>query len=316
MEAALWRNFRHLRRVRKSLAPGQKLIAIVLIEHMGDILACEPVARHVREMFPDDHVLWIVGEHYRKLVETHPALDGCLAVSCLTECLRLMEHPGIDRVINLHVNLRRCTAFGTILHKQQGDTAITTENYFHYGSLLEAFCRSAGLPPLLDAPRFYLPPSLHNRTLPVPQDRPFIVLHATSNEAAKDWPVEKWRSLIAMMPASFPFQLVEVGLAAKIAPGHPSVLDLCGKLSLLELAEIIRRSSGFIGVDSGPAHFANAFERPSVVLLGRYRIFDAYMPYTGYLRVHADPMVLKWPGSPAEIPVEEVRRRIGMVMQN
>jgi ADP-heptose:LPS heptosyltransferase len=42
--------------------------------------------------------------------------------------------------------------------------------------------------------------------------------------------------------------------------------------------EIIRHAVLFIGVDSGFAHVANALAIPSVLLLGRYRNFDSYLP--------------------------------------
>jgi heptosyltransferase-3 len=106
---------------------------------------------------------------------------------------------------------------------------------------------------------------------------------------------------------------VEVGLESCVAKNFPAMINLCGQLTLNELAEAIRCSAGFVGIESGPAHIANAFERPSVILMGRYRAFERYMPYTGFLRDHAAEMLIRWEGPAAEIHVAAVAERIRRV---
>ena len=56
---------------------------------------------------------------------------------------------------------------------------------------------------------------------------------------------------------------------------------MCGKLSLIETAEVINRAQIFIGIDSGPAHMANAMKVKSIILLGKYREITNYMPFSG-----------------------------------
>jgi heptosyltransferase-3 len=90
---------------------------------------------------------------------------------------------------------------------------------------------------------------------------------------------------------------------------------MCGKLSLLQLGELIRRSSGFIGIDSGPAHFANAFKCPSVILLGHYLNYKRYMPYNGFLRENAQEMLLYWDGPARDIPVDVVEEKISKILK-
>ena len=59
--------------------------------------------------------------------------------------------------------------------------------------------------------------------------------------------------------------------------------NLCGQSGIAETAEDdSRRAALFIGIDSGPAHLANAVKTPGVILLGRYLTWDYYMPYTGF----------------------------------
>jgi heptosyltransferase-3 len=311
-----WRtNQDHLATLRAQLAPGQKLVAIMLVEHFGDIIACEPVIRYLRREHPRDCIIWILRENYQEILSAHPDLNAIVKVTCLTEALRLAQSQHIDLLVDLHVNLRRCSWLNTLHQKSVGETSINVENYYLYGSLLESFCRSAGLPPLTDGPRLYLPETTGAGVAGFLPPRPFYIVHAGSNEFTRDWTPDKWHALFEELPMELQPSWIEVGLQSQVARRNPSVINLCGQLSLAQLAEVIRRSSGFIGVDSGPAHMANAFKRPAVILLGRYRAFDRYMPYTGFLREHADEMIIHWQGAAAEIPVDDVVARVRRLLK-
>ena len=76
--------------------------------------------------------------------------------------------------------------------------------------------------------------------------------------------------------------MAEIGL-------HPTVItedssrerSLCGKLTIDQTTAVLSRATLFIGIDSGPAHLANAVGVPAVILLGSYKGFAGYMPYSG-----------------------------------
>jgi hypothetical protein len=40
-----------------------------------DIVATEPIARHVRAMHPQAHIVWAVRDAYREMVEHNPNVD-------------------------------------------------------------------------------------------------------------------------------------------------------------------------------------------------------------------------------------------------
>lgn len=304
------RSLARLQSIKASMRPGQRLICIGLIEHFGDIVACEPVIRHVRARNPDAYLVWLVREPYRELVAFHPELDEVLLVTCMTEYSLLVEAEPADEFIDLHVNLRACTKFGFIHRKRRGDTTINVSNYYSHGGLMEAFCKSAGLPPLTEGPQLHLPSTVRAEVDTLVPAGPFILIHASSNETARDWQTTRWVELIGSLASASGVGFIEVGLKPLVAGSVPGVVDLCGRLSLPQLAEVIRRSVGFIGMDSGPAHMANAFSRPSVILMGSYRAFDRYMPYSGFLHEHAKEMLIRWDGPAALIPVDVVAERV------
>ena len=86
--------------------------------------------------------------------------------------------------------------------------------------------------------------------------------------------------------------------SATPAPVHPDRRTT----AVAESAEIIRRAALFIGIDSGPAHLADAVKTPGVILLGRYLTWDYYMPYTGFYAERGIAVSFDTQGRPAIYP--------------
>ena len=104
----------------------------------------------------------------------------------------------------------------------------------------------------------------------------FIQLHPGSRWLFKCWPAARVAALIDQL-AGEGERIVLTGAPdpreqAMIADirGRISatVVDLCGQLSLPELAALTARARGFVGVDSAPMHIAAAMGTPSVALFG------------------------------------------------
>ncbi len=306
LEVDLWRSLAELRKLKASLAPEQEMIAIGLIEHFGDIIACEPVARYIRQQHPEAYIIWIVRAGFRDLVESHPAINRVFIVSSIAQYSRLLDKAPFDRIIDLHVNQKPCDKFGVTHFNPRGNTSIDFRNYYFHGSLLQAFSKAAGIPELSDGPRVHLPKQNYRRVDDIAGSGPFIVVHPLSNQTVRDWTTDKWIELLRYCTTTFDARVVEVGLRPLLSPLFPGLVDACGKLSLVELGDLIRRSSGFVGIDSGPAHFANAFARPSIILLGHFYAFARYMPYTGFFSEHSARMLIHWDGPVAAIPASRV----------
>ena len=270
----------------------------MLLEAMSDIVACEPVARYLRREMPDACIVWGVKAAYRELIDTNPHVDMTLIVHCLSERLLLERAELFDRFVDLHVPGRYCALCRRPLMRS-AESAVRLDNYFEHGTLLAAFARSAGLPPLDEAPRVYIPAAAVARVDALHLPSRFVAVNCASSSAEKNWLVEKWQALSKAMP-EVPF--VEVGLR----PQLPDVLNLCGRLSILETAEVIRRAALFIGVDSGPAHLANAVGVPGVVLIGRHLGFERYQPFSGAYGNGERAELIYSDGTAAAIPVETV----------
>ncbi|KAB0672327.1 glycosyltransferase family 9 protein [Oryzomonas sagensis] len=294
------------RRKVKKEAPERKFVVINLIEHFGDIVACEPVARDVKTRDPNAYLVWMVRRPYRELVLHNPAIDQVFVLSCLTEWIYLAGSGLFDEIIDLHPQNRKCPICHRPLLKERGNTEITIETYYNYGNLLAAYCQSAGIPVIEDQPRLYIPHETGQRIDLLGLPERFVVAHCSSNEASRDWTQEKWRQLAQDVMSNLDLPVVEIGLKPLLDLESDRYVNLCGQLSLLETAEVIRRARLFIGIDSGPAHLANAVGTFGIILLGEYRNFKRYMPYSGGYANGENANILYHAGPVAEISVNRV----------
>lgn len=297
--------------------PTRRIVAISLIENFGDIVACEPVVRYVKEKHPDALILWLVKAPYRDLVAFNPYIDRVLTVGCLTEWIWLSKFNLFDLVVDLHMEGRVCQSCKIPLSKRTGNTKITHDNYYNIGGLLSAFSQSAGLPELTDAPRVYIPESVRQSVDAKRLPKHFVIFHCEAIEECRSWSVEKWKELAERTTSAFGVTVVEVGKNSVLCQfGLGSYVNLCGQLELLETAEVIKRSSLFVGIDSGPAHFANALDVGGIVLLGHYHSFKRYLPYSGNYTDPSKSEIVYGDGPAASIEVERVlaaiKRQLGV----
>ncbi|MFD2936550.1 glycosyltransferase family 9 protein [Spirosoma flavum] len=305
-----------LRRLKSRLG-NRPLVAIILSEQMGDIIGCEPVAREVRKRHPDGYIIWVVREAYIDLVKYNPTLDGFLIEKCPGERVQLLRSGIYDKVYNLHISHRKCKYCPEDpINPIADQLGVTFDNYYHRGDLLYIFSQIAGLPALTADPVMYIPESarqaVQSRNLP---SQP-IVIHCQSSHVLRDWPASNWNQLVQWLLATYPYPVIEVGLVPTVTETNPRFLSLCGQLSLLETAEVIGKARLFIGIDSGPAHMANAMNTDGVILLGQLFDFVDYLPYSGRYKRGEGVTILNDYGHPcAELPYawvqEATQQRLG-----
>jgi heptosyltransferase III len=301
---AAWRS--QIRRARRQ-QPRNKIVALSLVEHMGDIVEAEPIARYLRQRFPDATIYWFVRAPYAELVESVPYIDVCAAVPCITTWILLRDSNLFDEVFDLHINFRPCLVCRLPLSKTSAGKDVTLANFYDYGSLLWSQCACAGIPPLDASPSLHIPAEVEARVARLRLPKRYLAFHARSNEVEKDWPYGNWEGLLTHVVARWRLPIVEVGLTTVLQDAPAALrIDLCGVLSILETAAVLRAATFFVGVDSGPAHFANAAGVPGLVLLGQWRNFQNYMPFAGlYSRTRADSL-LRAAGPVHDLPLAQV----------
>lgn len=131
------------------------------------------------------------------------------------------------------------------------------------------------------APKIWLDDAARRKADAVlPADRPLLALSPAASAPFKEWPAERFAELAAALTedgaplagaaiALFggPGDEAVTGAVAKGLGGR-MVLDLAGKLDLLEAAACLERARLFIGNDSGLMHLAAAAGTPTLGVFG------------------------------------------------
>lgn len=257
----------------------EKDIYIELVEHLGDIIACEPVSKYLREKYPNRKIYWVINEKYRDVIIANPYIDGIINVGCLGEADAFCELKQADgnMIINLHYDGRLCSITGRI-HKNNNFSKIQEVNIFdNECSILNSFSQIAGLKPNNVAPTFYLQDGIE---IPTNLPAEYVVFHCKSNEKEKDWSSKKWNELADKILKKG-IKIVEIGLCPVIKSNNQNYYDCTSIHNIQKIARIIKNAKCFIGIDSAFAHIANCFNVYGILIFGKYTRFNRYNPYSG-----------------------------------
>lgn len=185
-----------------------------------------------------------------------------------------------------------------------------------------ALLQPLGVPPSLG--RYRLPPSAESeravtawlRSLAL--DR-YVVVHPGTSDygKAKRWPLDRFAQLSDRIEAEARLKVViawgpgERPMAEEITRSSRATIAMETR-SLLDLAELQRRASLFVGADSGPLHLASAVGVPSVALFGP-KDPAVYGPYNPRHRVVYKPNG-NGRGSMEAITVEDAFRAVASLL--
>ena len=257
--------------LKKYREQNANLAVVVLCEHIGDAISCEPVSTFLKTKF-NKTVVWIVNEKYKELIELFENVDFVLPVSCVSEYIYMSRFLKSFEIHNLHFDQKQCRKYGLVL--RNNNTLFHMGNYVKYGSLLQTFSVTGGLPMLENKPHLKLDEKERFSEI----DYPFCAIHVETNEPTRTMTKEKWIDIISHFPN---IRFVEIGLHSNLSDAPNCCSNYCGKLSLVDSFYLVKKCSLFIGVDSSMAHVANALQKRSLIIMGRYHNYDNYMPFPG-----------------------------------
>ena len=282
---------------------NREAVVIGLTEHLGDIVAAQPIVAAIREKHPNADIYWVIKKQFLPLVRYNPEIAKPIIVSCLSDWIRLKPLLSTKNIFDLHVPGRVCLTEGLEIGLNKNAPDLDVDNYYNHGSLFEVATKLAGLQPLHDQPKLFTKKVL---TTALNLPKRYIAVHTRSQLTERDWTDEKWKLLADTIYETTGVPCLEVGLSESSVPAGKSWVSLTGKTTLEQMMEVIRLSQAFIGIDSGPAHIANAFEKPAIILLGTFGSFHTYMPYSGHFTRFSDAKIIHYSLPARDIPVHTV----------
>lgn len=125
-------------------------------------------------------------------------------------------------------------------------------------------------------------PPDHNSEYPLPEK--YYVLVPGSEDRCRMWSVANYRELIRRLEQLIPDVVPvitgtgkEFGIGEAILADCERGLNLCGKLSLLQLGAVLKNAAFTAGNDTGGTHFSAAVKTKTFVVLGGGH-YGVYMP--------------------------------------
>ncbi len=255
-------------------------IVVLRALKLGDFLTGLPAYRALRRAYPRAEIVLAAPRGLAPLV----ALTGG-ALDRLADTAEMQPLPdelrGADLGVNLHgrgpqshrlllaAGVRRLIAFRheAVPESAGGPPFDPAEHE------VARWCRllaQAGLPADpreldLELPAVLVPRRIRGATL----------IHPGASSESRRWPVERWTEVAraeqrlghAVVLTGGPDEVERTRAIAKAA-GVPSTHVYAGRTSLRELAALVAAAGRVVCGDTGVAHLATAYRRPSVVLFG------------------------------------------------
>lgn len=144
---------------------------------------------------------------------------------------------------------------------------------------------------------FFIPEEARTKQddIPLGHSAGFVACVIGGSFATKKFPVAKWQDFCRQSP--LPLVLLggpdDRAEGEEIAKANPArVYNACGKFSLLESADLVRRSRVVVSNDTGLMHIAAAFQKPIISLWGNTAPEMGMFPYYGQNNLKSQPSPL------------------------
>lgn len=279
---------------------------IIRFSSIGDIVLTTPVIRCLKKQLPDAEVHFLVKKSFRSIVEHSPYIDK---LHVLAHSWELMIHELIDEnfdyIIDLHHNLRTLRVKNVLKKKSFSFYKLNIEKYVYTGFKLNILPKihivdrymktveSFGVKNDGAGLDYFIAPNeeIKKEDIPTSHHAGYIAGVIGGAHGTKKWPVHKWIEFCKRLD----HQVILLGgkedatAANEIATVDPvKIYNACGKFSINESADIVRRSKLVVTNDTGLMHIAAAFKKPIISLWGNTVPSFGMYPYYGDAIVPSD----------------------------
>ena len=257
-----------------------KKFLVIRFSSIGDIVLTTPVVRCLRKRFPDADIWFLTKKRFSSIVESNPYLTKVITLDDdFEDTIDVLKEEKFDGVIDLHFNLRtlriKQALKGVPFHsfnKLNTQKWIYTNfkiNLMPGKHIVDRYMETvSGLGVVNDGLwlDFFIPEKdkVKDSDIPFSHSQGFLAIAIGAAHFTKKLPVDKLKELCAKI--EYPIILLggkeDFNNGAEISSiDSIKIYNACGKFSLNESADIIRRSNLVISHDTGLMHIAAAFKK-------------------------------------------------------
>ncbi|MEO7924443.1 MAG: glycosyltransferase family 9 protein [Chitinophagaceae bacterium] len=279
-------------------AGGAKFL-IIRFSSIGDIVLTTPVIRCLKKQVPGAEIHFLVKDKFRATVEHNPYIDKIHVLAHSWELMiEELKTEDYDYIIDLHHNAKTLRVKKALRKKSFSFYKLNIQKYIYtafkinllpsvhivdrYMKTVESFGvknDGAGLDYFISQKE-----ETKKEDIPASHSAGYIACVIGGAHGTKRWPVHKWKEFCANM--QHPIILLG-GAGDKVNGDEIAAVDIikvynaCGKFSLNESADLLRRSKLVISNDTGLMHIAAAYKKPILSLWGNTVPAFGMFPYYG-----------------------------------
>lgn len=272
---------------------------VIRFSSIGDIVLTSPVVRCLKKQVPNAEIHFLVKPQFKIVVANNPYIDK---IHVLQEDWNAMiaelKAEKFDQIIDLHHNLR------TLRVKQALKLPAYSFNKLNIEKFIFVKLKWNVMPKVHIVDRYlktvahlgvendgagldyFIAPheEVQQHDIPASHQAGYIALVVGASFYTKKLPVYKLQELCAAIP--HPIILLggkdefDEGERIKKAD-HIKIYNACGKFSLNESADLVRKSKLVIAHDTGLMHIAAALKKPVIAIWGSTTPSFGMVPYYG-----------------------------------
>ena len=255
-------------------------ILIIRFSSIGDIVLTTPVIRCLRKKYPDGDIYFLTKKSFSGIVLANPYINTVLTLEDdITATIQILKNENFDYIIDLHHNLRTLRirqalkgvpffSFNKLNTQKWIYTTLKinlmpekhiVDRYMHTVKTLGVVNDGLGLD-------YFIPEKdiVSDADIPFSHSQGYISVAIGAAHFTKKLPVDKLKTLCVGI--KYPIILLggseDFENGREIARIDPvKIYNACGKFSLNESADMIRRSKLIISHDTGLMHIAAAFRK-------------------------------------------------------
>jgi ADP-heptose:LPS heptosyltransferase len=277
---------------------------IIRFSSIGDIVLTTPVIRCLKKQVPDAEIHFLTKNAFASILEHNPYIDHLhLVKNNLEEAIFHLQKLGFDAIIDLHHNLRslqvkrglrKVPAFS--FNKLNVEKWLLTNfkwNRMPAVHIVDRYLQtleSYGVKNDGEGLDYFIGPNdrVASTDLPTGHLAGYVGLVIGAALATKQLPVDKLIAICAGI--QHPIALLggpgDAAAGEAIAASNPDkIYNTCGKFTLNESADLVRKAKLIITHDTGLMHIAAAYKKPIISIWGNTVPAFGMGPYYGQFKV-------------------------------
>ncbi|HVM86639.1 MAG TPA: glycosyltransferase family 9 protein [Puia sp.] len=272
---------------------------IIRFSSIGDIVLTTPVIRCLKKQVATAEVHYLTKEFFKPILIANPYIDRIHTLKDnLDAVIEELKKEDFDYIIDLHHNLRSLKVKRALKKKSYSFNKLNIEKWMltalkinrlpsthivdRYMQTLDRFGVAndgAGLD-------YFIPDNemVKESDIPASHHAGYIGMVIGAALSTKKFPLPKLKALCA----SLQHPIILLGGAedrddgeAIASSDNVKIYNACGKFSINESADLVRRAKLIVTNDTGLMHIASAFKRPVISLWGNTVPEFGMYPYYG-----------------------------------